>query len=70
MVGEKQHVLRVMEVIYVIIKNNAASVSSAPPPLPVSIANPSQLLVHDGNPIAFVATVCYILMQKFRENIN
>ena len=70
MVSEKQPVQIVMEAIFVLIKNNAASVSSAPHLLPVSIANPSLLLVHDGNPIAFVATVCYILMLKFPENIN
>jgi hypothetical protein len=44
--------------------------SSAPHLLPVNIVNPSLLSVHDGNPIVFVATVCYILMPTFHENIN
>jgi hypothetical protein len=70
MVSEKQPVQIVMEAIFALMNSKRINVSNVIQKMPVSIANPSLLLVHDGNPIAFVATVCYILMPTSPENIN
>jgi hypothetical protein len=64
------NVLNAKEDLHVNIIKEEQYASSAPHLVPVNIANPFPLLVHVGSPIAFVATVCYILMLKFPENIN
>jgi hypothetical protein len=58
----KVYVLNVMEHIYASIKNNEINALSAPQTVDVSIANPLEFLVPDGNPTASVATVYCIQM--------
>ena len=70
MVGAKPYAQNVMEVIFVLIKNNEINVLYAHHLSPVNIARQYPLWVPTGNPTVSDVTVFSTQMLSFRENTN